>query len=256
MSDFKNAKDALISSLFELSKASSEAANSAVNFYRVVTGGEEDVTSEQLHDIQEAMKAAVKATSGVKHELESANGSGSGSAGAGAGAGAGGEKTKKRKVTKDPNAPKKPLTMFFAFSFNLRKQIGDERKNKNLPNLSAIDMNQMIKDRWDNITPQEKEKWKHKYDEEMKEYLVEKGKYEQSKIDGTDYKAPPAPYADGHKSPDDMKPKVTEVDDEEEEEDTTAVIEEPSREEKEKEKKRKKEKKEKKEKKKKLISSS
>ncbi|KAI3404997.1 HMO1 [Candida oxycetoniae] len=239
-SELRTTKDVLVSSLFELSKAAQEAANAAVDFYRVATGGEEDVTTEQLHQIQEAMKIAVSATTGIKRELPQSNVNGN-------------EKVKKKKVERDPNAPKKPLTMFFAFSFHLRKLIAEERKKKDLPNLSAIDMNSMIKDRWDNITSEEKARWKQKYDDEMKTYNLEKAKYEQSLKDGSYYKAPPAPYASGYTGPNPVlitprAEEIVEEDDDEEEIDEPVQIPILSQEEKERKKKKKAEKKEKKKK--------
>ncbi|KAI5968223.1 HMO1 [Candida margitis] len=231
MSELKASKDALIASLFELSKAAQEAAKNAVDFYKIATGGNEDVTAEQLQGIQEAMKAAADSASGVKHGLEGASN---------------GDK-KKRKVEKDPNAPKKPLTMFFAFSFHLRKLIAEERKKKGLPNLGAIDLNQRVKERWDNISEEEKSKWKHKYEEEMKLYNAEKAKYEQSLKDGSDYKRPEHPYSSGYEETN--TPLAEEVVEEEE-----ADIPAPSLSQEELKKKKKKQ--EKKEKKKKLAAGS
>ncbi|KAI5958878.1 HMO1 [Candida theae] len=228
MSELKASKDALIASLFELSKAASEAAKNAVDFYKVATGGSEDITAEQLEAIQEATKAAADSASSVKHGL-----------------GANGQK--RRKVERDPNAPKKPLTMFFAFSFHLRKLIAEERKKKGLPNLGAIDLNQLVKERWDNISDEEKAKWKHKYEDELKLYNAEKAKYEQSLKDGSDYKRPEHPYTSGFEEAE--TPLIEEVAETEEVEAPAPTL---SQE----EIKKKKKKHEKKEKKKKLAASS
>ncbi|RCK58947.1 Transcriptional regulator HMO1 [Candida viswanathii] len=171
MSDIKTAKDTLVASLFSLSKAANDAANAAVEFYKVATNGSDDVSAEQLKSISDALKTATDLTSGtLKTE--------------------GTEHKRKRKQEKDPNAPKKPLTMFFQFSYDLRKQIGVERKKKDLPSLSAIDMNSMIKERWDNITPEEKAAYKKRYDDAMIVYNGEKKKYETSLVDGTSYHPP------------------------------------------------------------------
>ncbi|RCK62890.1 Transcriptional regulator HMO1 [Candida viswanathii] len=171
MSDIKTAKDTLVASLFSLSKAANDAANAAVEFYKVATNGSDDVSAEQLKSISDALKTATDLTSGtLKTE--------------------GTEHKRKKKQEKDPNAPKKPLTMFFQFSYDLRKQIGVERKKKDLPSLSAIDMNSMIKERWDNITPEEKAAYKKRYDDAMLVYNGEKKKYETSLVDGTSYHPP------------------------------------------------------------------
>ncbi|EMG48569.1 HMO1 Transcriptional regulator HMO1 [Candida maltosa Xu316] len=171
MSDLKTTKDTLVSSLFELSKAASDAANAAVEFYKVASGGSDDVTSEQLKAINEALKAVGDLTS-VTIKSETA------------------DNKKKRKQEKDPNAPKKPLTMFFQFSYDLRKKIGAERKIEELPSLSAIEMNSTIKERWDNITAAEKASYKKRYDDAMIIYNIEKKKYEASLKDGTPYHPP------------------------------------------------------------------
>lgn len=171
MSDIKTAKDTLVSSLFSLSKAANDAANAAVEFYKIATNGADDVSADQLKSISDALKVATDLSSGaLKTE--------------------GGDSKKRKKQVKDPNAPKKPLTMFFQFSYDLRKQIGIERKKKDLPSLSAIDMNSMIKERWDTITPEEKAAYKKRYDDAMIIYNIEKKKYETSLVDGTAYYPP------------------------------------------------------------------
>lgn len=171
MSEIKTAKDTLVASLFSLSKAANDAANAAVEFYKVATNGSDDVAADQLKSISDALKVATDLSSGAL-KVE------------------GGETKKRKKQVKDPNAPKKPLTMFFQFSYDLRKQIGVERKRKDLPSLSAIDMNSMIKERWDNITAEEKAAYKKRYDDAMIIYNEEKKKYETSLVDGTSYHPP------------------------------------------------------------------
>ncbi|KAI5954441.1 HMO1 [Candida jiufengensis] len=193
MAEFKSSKDHLVSALFELSKSAQSAASAALDFYKVAAGDNDEVTVEQLKAINDNMKAAVDIANGLKHE---------------------GSATKKRKVERDPNAPKKPLTMFFAFSFFIRKKVAEERRRQQLPNLGAIDMNQMVKERWDNISEEEKKKWQHKYQDEMKIYLIEKGKYEQSLKDGTDYKAPTDLYSSGYEGIDIKTPAIEAIEDE------------------------------------------
>ncbi|KAI5962506.1 HMO1 [Candida pseudojiufengensis] len=201
MSEFKAAKDHLVSTLFELSKGAQNAASAALDFYKVAAGGHDEVTVEQLQAINDHMKAAADIANGLKVD---------------------GPASKKRKVEKDPNAPKKPLTMFFAFSFFIRKKVAEERRRQQLPNLGAIDMNQMVKERWDNISDEEKAKWQQKYQDEMKLYIVEKAKYEQSLKDGTPYKAPTNLYSSGYEGADDIQTPAIEavIEDEDDEEET------------------------------------
>ncbi|EGW34134.1 uncharacterized protein SPAPADRAFT_49202 [Spathaspora passalidarum NRRL Y-27907] len=168
MSDFKTAKDTLVASLFELSKAAQEAATAAVDFYKLAHVDDEQINEAlksvgQVADLanghKELADIAAAAVTTAKEEKDA-------------------PKKKKKKVERDPNAPKKPLTMYFAFQFHTRKEIADERKKKGLPSLSAIDMNSIIKERWANISDKEKETWKQKYSDELKVYNVEKEKYQ------------------------------------------------------------------------------
>lgn len=174
MSDLKTTKDTLVSTLFELSKAAQDAANAAIEFYKVASGGSDHVSAEQLKAVSEALNTVATLSSGNGAKIEAT------------------ESKKKRKQEKDPNAPKKPLTMFFQFSYDLRKKIGIERKKKDLPSLSAIDMNSMIKDRWDSISEAEKAGYKKRYDDAMIIYNIEKKKYEESLKDGSAYYPPPS----------------------------------------------------------------
>ena len=52
MSDLKTTKDTLVSTLFELSKAAQDAANAAIEFYKVASGGSDHVSAEQLKSRQ------------------------------------------------------------------------------------------------------------------------------------------------------------------------------------------------------------
>lgn len=171
MADLKVAKDSLVSSLFELSKVAQDTANAAINYYNLdksegIIGNE---TSEGLRNISEVLKSIVVASQQVD---AIASGSKLPTSKDGTL-----EKPKKKKVDRDPNAPKKPLTIYFQFSFESRKAISEERKRKNLPSLSAIDMNEIIREKWANISPEEKAKWQRKYAAELKEYQKAKELY-------------------------------------------------------------------------------
>lgn len=172
MSELKTTKDALVASLFELSKAAQEAASAAVNFYKAasVDGANADQLTHLSATLGEIAKATISngesiiAASGDEHKDVKE------------------VKKKKEKVKRDPNAPKKPLTMYFAFSFHTRKEIAEERKKQGLPSLSAVDMNSLVKERWSNISDEEKQAWQDKYKDELKRYNIEKVKY-QAKLD-------------------------------------------------------------------------
>lgn len=84
------------------------------------------------------------------------------------------KKTKKK--TKDPNAPKKPLTAFLLFSNEVRDEV-----KKSLPTGSTIgDVAKVIGERWKSVTDSEKTKYGNIYKAEHLKYQEAMKKYEKS----------------------------------------------------------------------------
>ncbi|CAI5755625.1 unnamed protein product [Candida verbasci] len=223
-------KDAFVASLVELSKVAVKTAEKAIDFANAF-GGSQQVDVSSIKSVKLALDNIL--SSGVKRERDASDAVDSIS-------------KKKKKVERDPNAPKKPLTMFFAFSYDLRKKIGEERKRKGESSLSAIETNQTIKEAWDSLPDSERSKWKKKYDDEMIIYREEAKKYEDSLKNGTEYHATLAHV----QSPPIHAPKVEEVEvdeseDESDEEEEVPAPPPPAPEEKKKKKKDKKDKKKK-----------
>ncbi|EGV62350.1 high mobility group protein [Yamadazyma tenuis] len=157
MSEVKAARDALVASLFELSKAAQDAAAATANLYKASHEGNTG-NVDSLNSLSKAVNVLVS--------YIDVNG------------GADSKKPeKKKKPEKDPNAPKKPLTMYFAYSFHIREQIRDERKANGLPPLSAIEMNAYVKERWSKLSEAEKSTWQKKYQSELKVYQKQKEIY-------------------------------------------------------------------------------
>ena len=192
MSDFKSAKDALVVSLFELSKAAQEAASSTVDFFKVAS--QEGVAGETLDKLGHDLNGLKEKTEAIGQGTKLTGEHGSKEKKAGgkadqenetkndtAGDGDGDQKKKKKKTEKDPNAPKKPLTIFFAFSFYNRDQIRKERQKEGLTPLSSAEMNEIFKERWNSISAEEKSKWQKKYQDELKEYQGLKEAYNAGK---------------------------------------------------------------------------
>ena len=70
MSDLKTTKDTLVSTLFELSKAAQDAANAAIEFYKVASGGSDHVSAEQLKAVSEALNTVATLSSGNGAKIE------------------------------------------------------------------------------------------------------------------------------------------------------------------------------------------
>lgn len=88
---------------------------------------------------------------------------------------------KKRKVEKDPNAPKKPLTSYLRFNLQVRESMRNERAENNLPTLPATELNQIISDKWANLTNEDKTALQQAYDKEYEAYKVALEKYKLEK---------------------------------------------------------------------------
>lgn len=218
MSEVKAAKDALVASLFELSKAAQEAAGATANLYKA-TNADSDVPTSSLNNLAHTINILIAsidttATTDGKAEVKA---------------------EKKKKAERDPNAPKKPLTMYFAYSFHVRDSLRNERRSKGLPPLSAIEMNDYVKERWNKLPVEEKSKWQKKYQEQLKDYNKQKELY-QAKLAGKPVELP-------------SQPKLADLEDDDETSSSDDDDDLPKKEKK--EKKRKSEKSDKKEKKKK-----
>lgn len=195
-----NLKNALVASLFELANAAQNTATATVNFFNHHKVSDSDAPAT-LKNLAEALKltqpaltdattAATNATESFKKPTSTKKVS-KDSAKAGqsddpveapveAPLDAAALK-KKKAAEKDPNAPKKPLTMYFAYSHDAREKIKEERKKKNLEPLSAIDMNVIIKEKWASITPAERDSWQKKYKSQYVDYQKEKKDYDEQK---------------------------------------------------------------------------
>ncbi|KAF5092901.1 hypothetical protein D0Z00_004346 [Geotrichum galactomycetum] len=85
-----------------------------------------------------------------------------------------------RKRVVDPNAPKKPYTVYIVFGLDERKRIQEERAQKGLEPLKNNEMTTEIARRWNSLSEKEKEPYTSVYKQKMEIYNVEKEKYKQS----------------------------------------------------------------------------
>ncbi|AET39269.1 Hmo1p Ecym_4194 [Eremothecium cymbalariae DBVPG len=177
----RTAKDSLVSSLFELSKAANQTASCIVDFYHVI-GEDEEEKIEAFTMLTEALQRLTSATNqlhSVSNELTNPLDD---------------EKEvlpsspvkppPKKKQERDPNAPKKPLTVFFAYSAYVRQALREERQRAGLPPLSSTEITQEISKKWKELSDSEKDKWKQAYTTELGNYQREKQKYLEAKKNG------------------------------------------------------------------------
>ncbi|CCD22277.1 Hmo1p NDAI_0A01190 [Naumovozyma dairenensis CBS 421] len=188
----KSAKDSLVASLFELSKSANQTASSIVDFYNAI-GDDEEEKIDAFTTLTESLQTLTSAANqlhGISSELVNpmdddkdvegtTNGTGGDSSGVLV------KTAAKKKVERDPNAPKKPLTVFFAYSAYVRQELRDERQRNGLPPLSSTEITQEISKKWKELNDTEKEKWKQAYTVELEHYQKEKQKYLEAKKNGT-----------------------------------------------------------------------
>lgn len=150
----KSAKDSLVSSLFELSKAANQTASSIVDFYNAI-GDDEEEKIEAFTTLTESLQTL---TSGVNHlhgissELVNPIDDDKDAIIAAP------VKAVRRKIERDPNAPKKPLTVFFAYSAYVRQELREDRQKAGLPPLSSTEITQEISKKWKELSDNEKRK--------------------------------------------------------------------------------------------------
>lgn len=207
----KTAKDSLVSSLFELSKAANQTAGSIVDFYNHI-GEDEDERLEAFTTLTESLQtltAASNSLHGISSELtnpdedEKYAGHGHGGKDLDDGTSAKDEdeddedeaaasadaatdaKGKKKRKQRDPNAPKKPLTVFFAYSAYVRQELRDARQRAGLAPLSSTEITQEISKKWKLLSDEEKDTWRKAYNIELGHYQKAKEAYLEAKKNGT-----------------------------------------------------------------------
>ncbi|OBA28506.1 hypothetical protein HANVADRAFT_36803 [Hanseniaspora valbyensis NRRL Y-1626] len=198
---FKLAKDSLVSSLFELSKAASQSASSVLDFYHCIQDENYDLDQAFL-TLQQSLSLLGQGTNQLEAVVNQFGDKvgfrlvdqASSSLDPNSALTAGG---KKKKTKKDPFAPKKPLTIFFAYTAYVRDSIIQERKDKNLTPLTQIELTQTISQMWRELDDEQKDKWKMSYNHELEVYNKRKEEYLESKRNGIliDFNKAPEPKA-------------------------------------------------------------
>lgn len=140
------------------------------------------------------------------------------------------EKPKKRKIERDPNAPKKPLTTYLRFNLSIRDLMKRERIENGLPTYPATELNQIIAERWANLTPPEKEALQKAYESEFEDYKKALEAYNATKTaeGGTPIPIPGAPRKTGAKPGPKPGSKKKESEKKEEKKDGEASVEQPA----------------------------
>ncbi|KAG5359657.1 High mobility group protein 1 [Yarrowia sp. C11] len=87
----------------------------------------------------------------------------------------------KKKRVVDPNMPKKPMTVFLAFSTKKRAEIRAERLARGELPLQNADMANEVAELWSKLSDAEKEPYQVEYQKKLIDYQSRKNKYIESK---------------------------------------------------------------------------
>ncbi|KAJ8097384.1 high mobility group box domain-containing protein [Lipomyces tetrasporus] len=90
-----------------------------------------------------------------------------------------GKKVKRKRII-DPDAPRRPQTVYFAFANEARKLIRDEYQAKGIE-ATNTEIIREVAERWKNMSDEQKEPWKAIYAEQIKRYDEEKAAYNAGK---------------------------------------------------------------------------
>ncbi|KAK9315086.1 hypothetical protein V1522DRAFT_412182 [Lipomyces starkeyi] len=135
-------------------------------------------------------------------------------------------KKPKRKRIIDPDAPRRPQTVYFAFANEARKLIREEYQAKGIE-ATNTEIIREVAERWKNMSDEQKEPWKAIYAEQIKRYDEEKAAYnagkgkEKEKEPATKVEEPPEKKKRGRKK------KISIAPEEAEEEAAASAAEEP-----------------------------
>ena len=176
----------MVSSLFELSKASSQTASCVVDFYNCIDE-DEDLKNDAFMTLTEALKKLTGGATQLQEVALEYSGEIPAVAASSIAEVADGSKKEevKKRATKDPYAPKKPLTVFFAYSAYIRDSLIEDRKKNNQPPYTSVEITQEISKRWKDLSADEKNKWKQAYMAELEHYQKRKADYLEAKKNGT-----------------------------------------------------------------------
>lgn len=87
------------------------------------------------------------------------------------------QQTKPKRARRDPNMPKKPMTVFLAFSTDQRAVIRAERKAKGLSALASSQMAAEVTQMWADLPEERKDQYRQQYLERLAEYRTNKAAY-------------------------------------------------------------------------------
>ncbi|TID30306.1 hypothetical protein CANINC_001093 [Pichia inconspicua] len=147
--ELKLAKDNLVASLYDLSKAAQGVTKNAYNFLSLLEGEPLDSNTFLKRELAHAA-ASVNPLNFTK--------------------------SGRPKPLKDPNAPKKPLTSYILFFNHLRSTVAQAN-----PGLTQTDIAKEVSRQWKEISEEDKSYWKGLYEKEREKYEQEIKLYNESK---------------------------------------------------------------------------
>ncbi|ODV59573.1 Hmo1p ASCRUDRAFT_19731, partial [Ascoidea rubescens DSM 1968] len=163
----------LVASLFELSNAANNVATNTIEFYNISVSKPDSDNDLVVKTLINSLSSLAKSSSALHATFDSLlldeNGN--------TNSNSHNPKSPTRRIDRDPNAPKKPLTAYFAFSNFFRQALKLERRKAGLDTLPSIVVTQLVSTKWSELPETEKLKWKDAYNKHFVLYQTEKLKY-------------------------------------------------------------------------------
>ncbi|KAK9326272.1 hypothetical protein V1517DRAFT_312277 [Lipomyces orientalis] len=187
----KTKKDALVAALTQLSNAAQDASRACIDFYAAASiPGAPPVFSVPPAATALLPAAQISSSSDESTIVAAPVKRGPKKAVAEAAAPAepeedeievetSGKKVRRKRII-DPDAPRRPQTVYFAFANEARKLIRDEYQAKGIE-ATNTEIIREVAERWKNMSDEQKEPWKAIYAEQIKRYDEEKAAYNAGK---------------------------------------------------------------------------
>lgn len=174
--DVELTKNALVAKLAELNKLSGEAITAALDHFKALD--HTDAAGPALAHLTDALADTFKTLAGVFSAL---NGIGGDFDGADGDADTKSKRPRKKRAPKDPDAPKKPVTLFFLYRDDVREQLMKDNVSEDGIPMTNVEFTKLVLERWMNEPEDVKAKYKEEYTQKWLKYQKDMEAYKQKK---------------------------------------------------------------------------
>lgn len=180
--DVEQTKNALVAKLAELNKLSGEAITAALDHFKALDHG--DAPSDALAHLTDALADTFKTLAGVFATLNGTVAPAADvdpTASQDADADGKGKKPRKKRAPRDPDAPKKPVTLFFLYRDAVRDQLMKDNLTEDGVPMTNVEFTKLVSEKWMGEPEDVKAKYKEEYTQKWLQYQKELEAYKHKK---------------------------------------------------------------------------